>query len=166
MCPWAYAQRVIFWVLERTLKQRLSVRSNSDWAYAHTAIERTLKGSFFGSLSVRSKGHFLGPWAYAQRVIFWVLECMLKGLFLSLSICSKGNFLGPWAYADTAIEHMLQGLFFGSLSIHSMSLFLGPWAYAQRIIFWVIELTLKWSTFFAHLSRIYIKKFLIVKGKE
>ena len=37
MCSWAYTQRLIFWVLERTLK-----------------------GSFFGSLSVRSKGHFLG----------------------------------------------------------------------------------------------------------
>ena len=37
MCPWAYAQRVIFWVLEHTLK-----------------------GSFFGSLSKLLKGHFLG----------------------------------------------------------------------------------------------------------
>ena len=51
--------------LEHTLKGSffgsLSVRSNSNCAYAHTAIERMLKGLFFGSLSICSKGHFLGP---------------------------------------------------------------------------------------------------------
>ena len=36
------------------------------------------------SLSVRSKGHFLGSWAYAERVIFWVLERMLKGNWLAI----------------------------------------------------------------------------------
>ena len=47
-------------------------------------------------LSVRTKGHFLGPWAYAQRVIFWILEHTLKGSFFgTLSIHSKGPFLGP-----------------------------------------------------------------------
>ena len=72
---WAYTQRVIFWVLEHTLK-----------------------GSFFGSLSVRSKGHFWGLWAYAQRAILGVIERTLKG-----------SFLGLWAYA--------QLVFFGSFMI-------------------------------------------------
>ena len=78
MCPWAYVQRVTFWVLEHMLKQWLSVRSHSDWAYAHTAIERRLTQWF----SVRSHS----DWAYTQRVIFWVLEHTLNG-----------SFLGPWA---------------------------------------------------------------------
>ena len=46
------------------------------------------------------------PWAYVQRVIFWVLERMLKQ---RLSICSKGNIFGPWEYAQTVIECTLKG---------------------------------------------------------
>ena len=29
-------------------------------------------------LSIHPKGHFLGPWAYAQRFIFWYLSVRLK----------------------------------------------------------------------------------------
>ena len=80
------------------------------------AIECMLKESFFESLSLCSKGHFMGPWAYVQRVIFWDLEHMFKGSFLgSLSICSKGHFWDPWGYAQRVIswllEHMLKGYF-------------------------------------------------------
>ena len=55
MCPWACAQRVIFLVLEHTLK-----------------------GSFFGSLSRRSKGHLMGSWTYTERIFFLVLNLMKK----------------------------------------------------------------------------------------
>ena len=77
-------------------------------------------------LSVRSKGHFLGPWVYAQTAI----ECTLKGLFFgSLSVFSKGHFLGPWTYAQTVIE-----------CSHNRS-------YAQGVIRWVLEQTLRGSFF-------------------
>ena len=162
MCPWAYAQRVIFWVLERMLTQRLSVRSKGHflgpWAYAQWVIfwvlERTLKGSFFGSLSVRSKGHFLGPWAYTQRVIFWFLERMLKGSFFgSLSVCSKGKFCTfvenlHKSYYKKVSQIILQynlfiflclPYFFNELRTQKMTL----WVYVQEPIKWPFERTLK-----------------------
>ena len=41
---------------------------------------------------------------------------------------------------------------------------MAPQEYAQRVIFRVFELMLKGSISIAHLSRIYMKKLLIVKG--
>ena len=87
------------------------------------------KGHFFWSLSIHSKGNFLGHWEYAQRVIFWVIEHALKGSFFgSLSVRSKGNFLGHWAYAIRVIfwviEHTFKGSFLGSMSICSKGYYL------------------------------------------
>ena len=93
MCPWAYAQRVIFWVLERMLKRRLSIHSKGHllgpWAYAQRFIFWVLEHTLKQRLSVCSVGR---SWTYTQRVIFWVLELTLKG-----------SFLGPWAFAQMVI---------------------------------------------------------------
>ena len=49
------------------------------------------------SLSLRSKGHFLGPWAYARRVIF-----------LSLSVHLNVHFLDPWVYAQSSVATKIE----------------------------------------------------------
>ena len=71
-----YAKGPKKWLYERMLKDLknnpLSICSRAQkmtlWVYIQ-GPKGILKGSFFGSLSVRSKGYFLGPWAYAQRAI-------------------------------------------------------------------------------------------------
>ena len=75
MCPWA--QKVIFWVLECTLK-----------------------GSFFGPLSICSKVHLLGHFPS---------NCALKDPKNDpLSICSRTQKMTYWANAQSLFECMLK----------------------------------------------------------
>ena len=140
-------------MLKESFFGSLSIRSNSDWAYAQTVIEHTLSRSFFGSLSKCSKGHFLGPWAHIQRGICsraqkmtlwahiqgpkkWPFDCTLKDPKNDpLSVCSRTLKMTLWAYAQGPkkwpFECMLKDPKNDPLSIRSRIQKMTLWAYAQ-----------------------------------
>ena len=132
MCPCAYTQRVIFWIL--------------FWAYAQTYEKWVLESMLKHPLKICSRTHFSYVWVYAQRPIFHMFEHMLKDpFFIYLSISSRTHFSYVWANAQGPI--LLTTQYFLFLLFHSKKSCHPLWYISIKYkISWSVDLTTSYIT--------------------